>query len=97
MFKKKFFFILLLVCGDIASAALSPRVQNQNDIDVMQAFVKSHKKVSSTFQRINIYAYEVYFAKECVAKFGRKKVFHLPGWVGPAATLEFKSSNCAID
>jgi len=94
---KHVIFLYLLFVSVNAFAALPPRVQNQKDMDVMQAFIKSHKKVSSTFQSINTYAKEVYFGKECVAKFGRKKVFHLPGWVGPASALEFKSSNCKID
>jgi len=78
-------------------AALPPQVQQAKDLKVMEDFIESHKKVSSTFKRIDIYSQEVYFGKDCVASFARKPSFHLPGWVGPASALVFKSSTCPID
>ena len=86
-----------LIFSATAYAALPPHVQNQKDLKVMEAFVESYTKVSSTFVRIDLYTKEVHFGKNCVASFARKASFHLPGWVGPAADLEFKSATCPIE
>ena len=39
---------------------------------------------------------EIHYGDGCIAKFGRKFSFHLPGWVGPASALEFKDSTCPV-
>ena len=80
-----------------SSAALPPEVQSRKDLDVMMHFVHQHPEVSSTLKSINVLNYTIDFGVDCKAEFGRKFVFKLPGWVGPADPLEFKSSNCPID
>ena len=89
--------LVLLLFSNLIVAALPPQVQESKDLDVMTSFVKIHPKVSSSLISINIYTKEVHYGDGCIAKFGRKFSFHLPGWVGPAAELEFKSSSCTID
>lgn len=92
----KTFLLSTFIFSSTTFAALPPQVQDAKDLQVMEDFVQSHKKVSSTFKRINIYSKEVHFGKDCVATFARKFSFHLPGWVGPASDLEFKSTTCPI-
>ena len=94
--KMKLVFVLLLL-SNLIVAALPPQVQESRDLDVMNSFVEKHPKVSSSLISINSYTKEVHYGDGCIAKFGRKFSFHLPGWVGPAAELEFKSSSCTID
>lgn len=94
--KMKSIFVLLLL-SNLIVAALPPQVQQAKDLDVMTTFVEKHPKVSSTLISINVYRKEIHYGEGCVAKFGRKVSYHLPGWVGPASALEFKNSTCAID
>ena len=89
--------LILLLFSILTFAALPPQVQKEKDLNVMTSFVKNHPKVSSTLISIDIYTKEVHYGDGCIAKFGRKFSFHLPGWVGPASALEFKDSTCAID
>jgi hypothetical protein len=80
-----------------AGAALPPQYQNHKDLDVMVEFVHSHPVVASGLRTIDLYGYAVYFGDGCKAEFGRKTSLKLPGWVGPADPLEFKSSNCPVE
>ena len=91
------FSILFFSSGLVAFAALPPQVQYDKDRVVMERFVQEHNVVSSTLRHIDVANKTVFFGKGCVAKFVRKTTFHLPGWVGPASDLVFKSSNCKID
>jgi hypothetical protein len=89
-------FVLLLVLTQ-AYAALPPQYQNAKDLDVMIEFVKQHPSVISSLKQIDLRQSTVYFGEDCEAVFGRKLVIRMPGWVGPAAPLEFKRSNCELD
>ena len=89
--------LILLLFSILTFAALPPQVQKEKDLNVMTSFVQKHPKVSSTLISIDSYTNEVHYGDGCIAKFGRKFSFHLPGWVGPASALEFKDSTCAID
>lgn len=89
--------LILLLFSNLIVAALPPQVQKAKDLDVMTSFVEKHPKVSSTLISIDIYKKEIHYGDGCIAKFGRKFSLHPPGWVGPASTLEFKDSTCAID
>jgi len=64
---------------------------------VMVAFVKQHPKVAQRLKSIDVQGYSILYGENCKAEFGRKLVLHLPGWVGPAAPLEFKRSNCDLE
>ncbi len=88
---------IVLVFNNLIFAALPPHIQNDKDMRVMKKFVQEHPKVSSTLRYISMETKSIYFAKECVIQFERKTSFHLPGWVGPASPLIYKSSNCPID
>ena len=77
-----------------ASAALAPQYQNPKDMDVMIAFIKQHPKVMSSLISIDFRLKTVTYGEDCVAKFARAQKPTPPGWVGPAAPLEFSSSTC---
>jgi hypothetical protein len=81
----------LLPC--VATAALAPVHQNPKDLSVMVAFVLSHTAVVQSLRTIDFENRTVHFGKDCVAKFGRTEA---PTRPGPAAPLEFKSSNCPV-
>jgi hypothetical protein len=93
------FTLLLLgaVLTSSASAALAPQYQNAKDLDVMLAFIKQHPKVMSTLISIDFRQRTVTFGEDCVAKFARAQKPTPPGFVGPAAPLEFSSSNCPTE
>lgn len=99
--KHPLFFASLLSLGlglcNHTQAALPPSAQNADDLDVMVEFVKKHRSIAARLQRIDIENYTVHFRPGCEAKFGRKFVLRAAGWVGPAAPLEFKSTNCDLD
>lgn len=80
-----------------AQAALPPDVQNTEDLDVMVEFVHKHPRVAASLRSIDVHGYSVHFGDGCVAHFGRKLRIRPPGWVGPAAPLEFKRATCEID
>lgn len=80
-----------------ASAALAPQYQNPKDLDVLIAFIKQHPKVMSSLISIDFRLKTVTYSEDCVAKFARAQKPTPPGWVGPAAPLEFSSSNCPIE
>jgi hypothetical protein len=86
-------FFLPLTVG----AALDTKYQNNNDLDVIIGFINTHERVLSTLKSIDFKNKVVHFHINCEAKFDRKKIKREPGWVGPAPTLEFISSNCAVD
>ncbi len=88
-------FALLLSTNSLA--ALAPKYQNSNDLDVIIGFIKKHEKVITTLKLIDFEKYVVYFEENCKAVFARKVIFRPSGWVGPAAPLEFKSSTCSLD
>jgi len=87
---------LYLVLISNAYAALPPQYQNTKDMDVMVDFVKHHPVVAERLKSIDIHGFSIFYGGNCRAEFGRKAVFYLPGWVGPAAPLEFKRSNCNV-
>ncbi|NOR55935.1 MAG: hypothetical protein GQ531_06975 [Sulfurovum sp.] len=89
--------LCILLLTNPMYAALPPGVQDDKDLQVMQNFVQSHPKVSSTLRFISLSEKKVYFAKNCEVTFKRAFAFHLPGWVGPAEDLVFKSATCPID
>ena len=90
-------FLFTFLCVIPAWAALAPQYQNAKDLDVMVAFVKQHPEVASRLKRIDLDNYSVYYGDDCRAEFGRKRVIRMPGWVGPAAPLEFKRSSCELE
>jgi hypothetical protein len=83
--------VALLPC--VAIAALAPVHQNPKDLSAMVAFVLSHAAVIQSLRTIDFENRTVHFGKDCVAKFGRAEGAIRPG---PAAPLEFKSSNCPV-
>lgn len=88
---------LFLGLGSNAHAALAPQYQHVKDMNVMVDFVKRHPVVAEGLKSIDVHAFSIFYGENCRAEFGREVVFHLPGWVGPAAPLEFKRSNCAVE
>tara|TARA_R110000751_G_scaffold182574_1_gene289414 strand:+ start:4119 stop:4409 length:291 start_codon:yes stop_codon:yes gene_type:complete len=78
-------------------AALAPEYQNKRDFDVMLAFIQSHERVISTLKSVDFENTVVYFDEDCIATFGRETVLRLPGWAGPAAKLELKSTTCDLE
>ena len=89
--------ILLLLSVMTAKAALPPQYQNAKDLDVMVEFTKQHSEIISTLRQIDLDGYIVRYGDGCEARFGRKLQLRPPGWVGPAAPLVFKESNCPLD
>jgi len=83
--------------GFSSHAALPPMYQNDKDFKVISNFIQSHLKVVETLKSIDFRNKTVYFGEECEAVFARKIRIRPPGWVGPAAALEFKHSNCDIE
>ncbi|WP_198263815.1 hypothetical protein [sulfur-oxidizing endosymbiont of Gigantopelta aegis] len=94
---KSILFIIVLLYGQFVSAALPPRYQNANDLDVMVSFINTHPAVASSLDFIDFRNKTVIYNVDCKAVFGRKVSFKLPGWVGPAEPLEFKHSSCDVD
>ena len=80
-----------------AIAALAPEYQNEKDFGVMVEFVRSHERVIATLKSIDFEKRIVYFGDDCEAIFDREFTLRPPGWVGPAASLELKSSTCRLD
>ena len=91
------FLVVLALIGSIAFAALPPRYQNEKDLDVMVRFVKDHPRVLSALDFIDFKSFTIYYRPHCRAIFERKEMLRAPGWVGPAAPLEFEKSTCPID
>jgi hypothetical protein len=89
--------ILIFFLPLTAGAALDSKYQNSNDLDVIISFINTHERVLSTLKTIDFKNKVVHFHLGCEAKFDRKKIKRESGWVGPAPSLEFISSNCAID
>lgn len=94
--KRVIALLVTLSAAQYASAALPPQYQNMKDLGVMMGYIKAHPKVSSTLKSINLLEYTIYFGNDCKAVFGRKTVERPDKWVGPAALLEFKRSNCPV-
>lgn len=89
--------IILTGFSGIGGAALPPRVQSINDLDVMVAFVRAHPRVAGSLVSIDMVNKVVHFRPDCRAQFARKE--KLPGIgpiPGPAPVLEFKQSNCSL-
>lgn len=89
--------LMLMFLSQASLAALPPRAQNAKDLDVMVAFIKSHERVMATLDAIDLRSYTIHYQGECQATFGRKLSIRPPGWVGPAAPLEFKHATCPVD
>ncbi len=77
-----------------ANAALPPQYQNMDDLNVMVQYVRTHSTVAARLKSINLQEFTIHFDDSCMAQFGRKTIINPPGWVGPAAALEFKQINC---
>ena len=88
--------LLFLFYAQTAVAALPPKYRHEADLDTMVNFIKGHDHILETLKSIDFAHYTVFFDNDCKAIFARKKVDHPQGWVGPAAPLEFRSSNCDI-
>jgi len=80
-----------------AIAALAPEYQNEKDFGVMVEFVRSHERVIASLRSIDFAKRIIYFSDDCEAIFDRESTLRPPGWVGPAASLELKASNCSLD
>lgn len=92
-----FFWLLMFSCAQFALAALPPRYQNIDDLNVIIEYIQEHPRIASTLESINLTEFTVYFNNGCKAVFGRKWTLKPPGWVGPADPLEFKKSDCPVD
>ncbi len=77
-------------------AALPPRYQNMNDLNVMVDFIKEHDRVMSSLKSIDLRRKIVYFGNGCQAIFERKRIRRRVGSVGPAAPLVFAHATCDI-
>ena len=77
--------------------ALPPRYQNVKDLAVMVEFIETYPLVAAQLKSIDLSQFTVYFGDDGEAKFGRKAIKRERGWVGPAAPLEFKTSNREIE
>jgi len=86
--------LIFFLIGQYAIAALPPRYQSIEDLDVLVDYIKKHPEVASTLESIDFLEYTIYFGNGCKVVFGRKSTTKPPGWVGPADPLEFKKSNC---
>ena len=69
--------------------ALPPHFQNMKDLEVMVRFIEEHPKVARQLKSIDFKAKRIYFDKEGSVDFGRERIKREPGWVGPAAPLQF--------
>lgn len=95
--KKIIVLLIILSFVQYAIAALPPRDQNINDLDVMVDYIKGHPEISSTLESIDFSEYTIYFDNGCKAVFGRKSTVKPSGWVGPSDPLEFKKSHCPVE
>jgi hypothetical protein len=81
-------------------AARAPWVQNRMDLEVMTGFISKHSDVAAGLLSIDFVNFTVNYrgreGRPCKAVFERSWSFKLPGWVGPADPLEFKTSNCEL-
>lgn len=93
--KKMILLSILFFTAQYAFAALPPQYQNIRDLDVMVEYIKEHPDVAATLESINLSEYTIYYGNGCKAIFKRKSTIKPAGWVGPAAPLEFKESNCS--
>ena len=97
---KKTFLALLLFSHQL-DAALAPDVQDKKDLKVMKNFVKAHAIVEADLKSIDLRTYTIFFSDDCEVKFTRVKNYTdeeaARGWVGPAGSLVFDSSNCELD
>jgi hypothetical protein len=93
MYKKIVLWTLLSF--ELTYAALPPRYQKMKDLDVMVDYIRTHQKILSTLGQIDLITYSIYYNYNCRIHFERKTSFHLPGWVGPAEDLVFKSNKCS--
>jgi len=89
--------VLLSMNSQYVNAALPPVYQHEKDLNVMVEFVKIHPVVLAKLTAIDMDNLAVLYGDACKAEFGRKYIFHMPGWAGPASPLEFKQSNCAVE
>ena len=80
-----------------ASAALPPQYQNRRDLQVMLDFVRTHPRVESGLNAIDLDDYTVRLGDDCIARFKREVSPKPPGWVGPADPLAFASATCPVD
>ncbi len=90
-------FIVIMLQPLTSAAALAPEYQNERDFEVLVNFARSHGKVMATLKSIDFEKFIVHFDNDCEALFERRATLKLPGWAGPAAPLEFKSSTCSLD
>ena len=93
MYKKIVLSTLFIL--EVSYAALPPRFQKIKDLDVMVDYIRTHQKVASTLGQIDLRNYSINYNYNCRIIFERKTSFHLPGWVGPAEDLVFKSDRCS--
>ena len=93
-----FTFILIIYTTNIF-AALPPDVQENKDRDTLLRYVNSHPAIKKTNYTIDTYSYTITYPKAyktCTLTFEREKVFHFPGWVGPASNLVLDEEECVI-
>lgn len=93
--KKMMTFVSVVLSPLSSMAALAPEYQNERDFEVLINFVKSHEEVLATLRSIDFDNFTVHFGNNCEALFARGVTLRPPGWVGPAAPLELKSSTCS--
>jgi hypothetical protein len=93
-----FFFTALLFNS---FAALPPEYQNSNDLKVMEDWLHlpENEMILSNLKSISLENYSIIYSspnqgEDCQILFKRKVVNHPPGWVGPAAKLEFDKKTC---
>lgn len=89
-------FVILLNTS-LSLAALPPKYQNDKDLNVIVNFIKQHPKIIASLKTIDFGSKTIHFDENCIVNFGRKNIKRADGWVGPAAGLEFKKSNCELD
>lgn len=97
MMKKLIILLIISFYPQVSYAVLAPQYQNSKDLDVMVEFINKHSLVVTKLKSIDFLSQTIYFGDKCKATFSRKTVVRPPEWDGPAAPLEFKKSNCAVD
>ena len=93
LIRKTLVIYLIITCS---FGALPPEVQKKKDYNTMQEFANSYSKIKYSHYFIDTTSYTISF-DDCTVYFEREKIDRLPGWVGPASKLIFKSSTCDLN
>ena len=88
-------FLSLAAMPFVTWSASPPADQDSRDLAVMVRFVDQHPTVRRSLRSIDFEAKAVYFAGDCIARFGLANASPRPGRT-PSFDIEFKSSTCPV-